>query len=300
MLQWGEEAADTVQLVMPHVLQCQMRLVQLDRTGAPSGDGAAAGSSSPQQAAGPTVMHFPELPSVRSSGLKEASKARSKSGGGGGGPASPSGGPVKSSSRPSTPMKNAPSAASPRPGTPNSKKKPAAAGGNREDGGASGGPGAAGAAAEEPDDGDGLAPGTPGGGNRPMKSMKKSSSSKGMHTNSSNHPLNTDEPLSLDPPVDVCLLFKPGHYDILYPMEVGVEVADCEKRLDLVAKCREPWECCICMCKEVEEDGEKNVIMQPWWCEDRVCANCRPTLPDGDSKCPVCSAMLRDGAWGGP
>lgn len=219
VLCWGEEAADTVQIVMPQALQCQMRLVQLDRT-----SGGGGGGSSPPGGGGvspspPTVMHFPELPSAKRAQLEEQAKA-------------------------TTPKKDQDQNSAP-----------------------------------------------------PMKAMKKSSSGKKLSVSNGNkNGKITDEDIDTDPPIDVCLLFKPGHYDILYSLEVGVEVADAEKEFDLEAKCRQPWECCICMANEADDGGDEGKIIQPWWCEDRVCEACRPTLPEGEGQCPVCKATLRDSA----
>jgi len=91
---------------------------------------------------------------------------------------------------------------------------------------------------------------------------------------------------------DVVMLFKPGHYDLLYSTAMGQEILSLESCWDLKSGCEQPQECPICMCEPDAGEGVilpcKHVMCQP--CLDSVAANAGDAL----ALCPICQFPVKD------
>lgn len=80
--------------------------------------------------------------------------------------------------------------------------------------------------------------------------------------------LRNDNTSSNGDEMSVCLLFKPGHYDILYSAEEGAEIQKVEREPD-VQECREVVICTVCM-------GDEALPDRPGCgCSVGFCADCR-------------------------
>jgi hypothetical protein len=87
----------------------------------------------------------------------------------------------------------------------------------------------------------------------------------------------------------IFLLFKPGHYDMLYSKPQGARAKEIQT-LELQKFCRTPWECSIC-CDEEGDDGVAEII-KPWLCDDAICVDCDEPF----AECPTCKAKRREAA----
>ncbi|CAD7961091.1 unnamed protein product [Amoebophrya sp. A25] len=82
---------------------------------------------------------------------------------------------------------------------------------------------------------------------------------------------------------DVTLLFKPGHYDILYPSEIAKCIVEVQEH-GLLKKLREPWTCVVCMADETTEES----IQRPWPCEHGICQPCQDGMREAGQSLDLC------------
>merc|ERR1719361_2483755 len=83
----------------------------------------------------------------------------------------------------------------------------------------------------------------------------------------------------------LCLLFKPGHYDILYANAHAEKVLKLQGTMNLEKRCREPWKCLICF--DTEDEAE---VFQNWSCPHCICTKCAEGQIGQLDQCLACNA----------
>lgn len=83
----------------------------------------------------------------------------------------------------------------------------------------------------------------------------------------------------------LCLLFKPGHYDILYANAHAEKVLKLQGTMNLEKRCREPWKCLICF--DTEDEAE---VFQNWSCPHCICTKCAEGQLGQLAQCLACNA----------